>query len=218
MVFSMLIHIRELIITMVVGAINRDYDKITRNALKICETTGEVNMRRLELQVTELVDLNFHQSLENIDMRELFAYLVMLADLFALGRALVLLQGDGELLDPEFNIANQVAPYFKKLVRRRFRPEQYVMEMAVSSKEMLRLSWYWPRCHPCGTTYRSSDWWASWVQRYWVSGSCSLLSGTASYSVRPIIIQPWNHPTNSNQRYPTQMHGYQHPYSLRRAF
>ena len=139
---------RELIITMVVGAINRDYDKITRNALKICETTGEVNMRRLELQVTELVDLYFHQSLENIDMRELFAYLVdffpqnnlvMPADLFALGRALVLLQGDGELLDPEFNIANQVAPYFKKLVRRRFRPEQYVKEMAVSSEEMLRL-------------------------------------------------------------------------------
>jgi ubiquinone biosynthesis protein len=140
---------RDLVTTMVLGAINRDYEKITRNILKMCETTGEVNIQRLELQVTELVDLYFHQSIENIDMSELFTSLVdffpqnnllIPADLFALGRALILLQGDGEIIDPEFNIALQVGPYFKKLVRKRFHPEQYARELAVSSEEMLRLA------------------------------------------------------------------------------
>ncbi len=139
----------DLVISMAIGAINRDYDKITRTILKICETRGEVNMRRLELQVTELVDLYFYQSLENIDMTELFASLVNFfpqnnlvipGDLFAFARALVLLQGDGEILDPEFNTAEQVAPYFKKLVKKRFKPEQYVKDLAISSEEMLRLA------------------------------------------------------------------------------
>ena len=140
---------RELVLSMALGAINRDYEKITRAVLKICESTGKVNLRRLELQVTELVDLYFYQSLENINMAELFAYmvdffpqnkLVIPADLYALGRALLLLQGDGEIIDPGFNIAGQVAPYFKKLVRKRFHPEQYVKEMMVSSEEMIRLA------------------------------------------------------------------------------
>ena len=140
---------RELVISMAMGGINRDYEKISRNILKICETTGEVHMRQLESQVTELVDLYFYQSLENIDMTELFASLVKFfpqnnlvipADLFAFGRALLLLQGDGQIIDPDFNIASQVTPYFEKLVRKRFHPEQYIKEMAVSSEEILRLA------------------------------------------------------------------------------
>ena len=139
----------ELVISMAMGAINRDYEKITRNILKICDTTGEVNIRSLELQVTELVDLYFHQSLENLDMAELFDSmvdffprnnLVIPSDLYSLGRALLLLQGDGQIIDPGFNIADQVAPYFKKLARRRFHPDQYIKEMAVSSEEMFRLA------------------------------------------------------------------------------
>jgi len=139
----------ELVLSMAMGAINRDYEKITRNILKICDTTGEVNLKSLELQVTELMDLYFHQSLENMDMAELFASmvdffprnnLIIPSDLYSLGRALLLLQGDGQIIDPDFNIAEQVAPYFKKLVRRRFQPEQYIKEMAVSSEELLRLA------------------------------------------------------------------------------
>lgn len=99
--------------------------------------------------MTELVDLYFHQSLENLDMAELFASmvdffprnnLVIPSDLYSLGRALLLLQGDGQIIDPGFNIADQVAPYFKKLARRRFHPDQYIKEMAVSSEEMFRLA------------------------------------------------------------------------------
>lgn len=140
---------RELMTSVAIDAINRDYKRISRNILKICETTGEVNLQHLEIQVTELFDLYFHQSLENIDMHEFFAQLVdffrqnklvMPADLFSLGRALILLQGDCEILDPEFNIANQLAPYFKKLVKKRFRPKQYAREMAVATDEMLQLA------------------------------------------------------------------------------
>ena len=140
---------RELMTSIAIDAVNRDYTRISRNILKICETTGEVNLQHLETQVTELFDLYFHQSLENIDMHAFFTQLVdffrqnklvMPADLFSLGRALILLQGDCEILDPEFNIANQLAPYFKKLVKKRFRPKQYAREIAVATEEMLQLA------------------------------------------------------------------------------
>ncbi len=140
---------RELMTSIAIDALNRDYKKISRTILKFCETTGDVNLQNLEIQITELFDLYFHQSLENIDMHAFFTQLVdffrlnklvMPADLFSLGRALILLQGDCEILDPEFNIVNQLAPYFKKLVKKRFRPEQYVRDITVAMEEMLQLA------------------------------------------------------------------------------
>lgn len=140
---------RQFMTSTAIDAINRDYKKISGSILRICDTTGDVNLQHLEIQVTEFFDLYFHQSLENIDTHEFFTRLVdffrqnklvMPADLFSLGRSLILLQGDCEILDPQFNIANQLAPYLKNLVKKRFRPEQYVREMAVASEEMLQLA------------------------------------------------------------------------------
>jgi ubiquinone biosynthesis protein len=140
---------RELITSMVVGAINNDPDKIIRSLLKICETNGEIKMQKLELQITEILNLYFHQKLENINLPDLFNDLVEFfpqnnlkipSDLYSLGRALLLLQSDGEMLDPDFNMSKQIEPFFKKLIKRRFRSQKYFNDLMVSSEELLLLA------------------------------------------------------------------------------
>ena len=139
---------RELITSMAAGAINRDIDKIIRNLLRLCETDGEVKIQKLELQITELIDRYFNQSLEQMDMAALVNDLMrffpennlkMPSDLYLLGRSMLLLQGNGEILDPDFNVAIHIEPYLKKMIRERLHIRKIAKDLFISSEELVQL-------------------------------------------------------------------------------
>ena len=139
---------KELITSMAAGAINHDTDKIIRNLLRLCETSGEVKTQKLELQITELMDRYFNQSLEQIDMADLINDLVrffpennlkMPSDLYLLGRSMLLQQGNGEILDPDFNVAIHIEPYLKKMIRERLHIRKIAKDLFISSEELLQL-------------------------------------------------------------------------------
>jgi len=139
---------KELITSIVAGALNRDTDKIIRSLLRLCETTGEVNKKKLEIQITELIDRYFNQSLEHMEMRALINdavkffpenNLIIPSDLYLLGRSLLLLQGNGEMLDPDYNIAKQIEPYIKKIIKERLQIRKIAKDFFISSEELLQL-------------------------------------------------------------------------------
>lgn len=139
---------RELITSMAAGAINRDTDKIIRNLLRLCESDGEVKTQKLELNITELIDRYFNQSLEQMDMAALINDLMrffpennlkMPPDLYLLGRTMLLQQGNGELLDPDFNVATHMEPYLKKMVMERLHIRKIAKDLFISSEELLQL-------------------------------------------------------------------------------
>ncbi len=140
---------RELITSMVAGAVNNDIDRIIRNLLRLCETTGEVKSQKLELQITELIDRYFNQSLEQMDMAALINDLIrffpennlkMPSDLYLLGRSLLLQQGNGEILDPDYNVAKHIEPYIKKMVRERLHIRKIAKDFFISSEELMQLT------------------------------------------------------------------------------
>ncbi len=139
----------ELITSMAAGAINNDIDRIIRSLLRLCETTGEVNKQKLELQITELIYRYFQKSLEQMDMSDLINdviiffpenNLIIPSDLFLLGRSLLLLQGNGEMLDPDYNVAKHVEPYIKKMIRERLHIRKIAKDFFVSSEELIQLT------------------------------------------------------------------------------
>jgi len=140
---------RELITSMVAGAINKDIDRIIRSLLRLCETTGEVKTQKLELHITELIDRYFQKSLEQMDMSDLINDLISFfpennllipSDLYLLGRSLLLLQADGEMLDPDYNVAKHVKPYIKKMIRERLHIRKIAKDFFVSSEELIQLT------------------------------------------------------------------------------
>ncbi len=139
---------RELIISMAVGAINKDIDKIIRSLLKICETDGEINKQKLEIQITELFSRYFNQPLERMDMSNLINdiinffpanKLIIPSDLFLLGRSLLLQQANGESLDPDFNVSVHMKPYFNKMIRERINFRKMAKDVIFSSEELVQL-------------------------------------------------------------------------------
>ncbi len=140
---------RELITSMAAGAINNDIDRIIRSLLRLCETIGKVNNQKLELQITELIDRYFQKSLEQMDMPDLINDLIKFfpennliipSDLYLLGRSLLLLQADGEMLDPDYNVAKHVEPYLTKMIRERLYIRKIAKDFFVSSEELIQLT------------------------------------------------------------------------------
>ncbi len=140
---------QELITSIAAGALTRDVSRIIRSVLRLCETNGNINRKELELQVTELIDRYFYVSLEQMDMAALINdlirffpdnNLVIPADLYLLARALVLLQGNGEMLDPDYNVARQIEPYVKKMIRQRLHFRTLAKDLLASSEELVELT------------------------------------------------------------------------------
>lgn len=140
---------RELITELIIGAIGNDIDRIVGSVVKLCNKTGEINQQKLENQLGEMIDKYFNLSLENIDMTELVNELMQFfpennlkipADLFLLGRAMLLMQSIGEQLDPDYNIENQIKPHIKKLIINRYNPKKLARELFASTDELMILA------------------------------------------------------------------------------
>ncbi len=139
---------RELITAIVTGAISNDTDKIIRNILRLCESNGEVNKKKFELDITEFGGRYFNGSLEQMNMVGLINDLIRLfpennlvipSDLYLLGRSLLLLQANGEMLDPDYNIAQQVNPFLTKMIKERLHIRKMLKDFIISSEELVQL-------------------------------------------------------------------------------
>ena len=64
----------------------------------------------------------------------------MPSDLYLLGRSLLLLQANGEMLDPDYNIAKHIEPYIKKMIRERLHIRKIAKDFFVSSEELIQLT------------------------------------------------------------------------------
>ncbi len=144
---------KRLLTAILIGAVIKDSEFITRNLLRLCETQREVNQRELETAVADIVDSMFYTSLENIDMPGVINRIVRLfpeqglvlpADMYLLGRTIILLQANGERLDPQFNISEYLVPYMKQLYRERLKLSRLFKDFAITMEEFSELARVFP--------------------------------------------------------------------------
>ncbi len=141
---------KRLMNSMLIGAVLKDSEYITKHILRLCETRGDVNQRQIEVAAAEILDFLFSTSLESVDTSEVIKKmirvfpeqgLVLPADLYLLGRAIILFHNNGGIrLDPEFNIAKYVIPYVEKSVRERFKISKILKDSAIAVEEISEFS------------------------------------------------------------------------------
>ncbi|MCK4699774.1 MAG: hypothetical protein KAT38_05555, partial [Bacteroidales bacterium] len=65
--------------------------------------------------------------------------LKMPSDLYLMGRSMLLLQGNGEILDTDFNVAEHIDPYIKKMIRERLHIRKIAKDLYISAEELGQL-------------------------------------------------------------------------------
>jgi ubiquinone biosynthesis protein len=140
---------RERIVDLLMGLMAEDTDRVLR-ALEALEIRGEqVDPRALRRDVSELVASYSDLTLDTIDLslllRDLVGFirahhLMIPPDLVLLIRALVTIEGVGRALDPHFDIAAQVRPFFRELTVKRYSPRRLLAQTTRTAEDIQRIA------------------------------------------------------------------------------
>jgi ubiquinone biosynthesis protein len=127
-------------------------------AVQVVQTLGEpfrpVDVPLLRADVRDFVENHYGVPLEELDVGKMlsdFAGILLNhgircpPDLMLLIRTLVTLEGVGRELDPEFNLAEHLAPFVEKVVRERYNVQNIKRRLLAESRTFFRLAHDVPR-------------------------------------------------------------------------
>ncbi len=126
-----------------------DAKKIVRVLLESEIVDEKVNLRRLEIDISALLQKIKRKPLGRLDMKDLmwdnfdiFKRYEMKAksELMLLSKALVTYEELARSLDPEFQMAEVVKPYVAKLIKKKFAPGQFIRETIGGISDLRRLA------------------------------------------------------------------------------
>jgi len=141
---------RNALVDSAFGIAHRDPVRVTNALLTIAEQTRPLQRQQLEDEIFDLLDRYTEVELQELNVGGLFNDLVRLAldfglrmptHLLVMIKALVVIEGVGYSLDPNFNLTHLIERYAKKLFLARLRPERVRAEatsIALETSDLLR--------------------------------------------------------------------------------
>ena len=139
---------RENFADLVMNIVSRNEKKITKALLRLTDWEEEPDIDALEKNVSEFVDLHFNRPLKELDLGKLLHQLLDLVakhrlsvppDLFLMIKALSTVEGLGRLLNPDLDVAEQAAPFVKRIQMDRLNPKRIAGDIFDSGAELLQL-------------------------------------------------------------------------------
>lgn len=137
--------VKENLAALFVGIVRRDMDRVVKAMTRLGAVDDRSDMRRLREDIADMIDRHYGKSLKEIKAATILSESFELAgrhrirlpsDLLLLGRALVLIEGMGERLDPDFNVLEIAEPFARRLLAERYDPKNVVRR---ASEELI----YW---------------------------------------------------------------------------
>lgn len=136
---------KQLLGNMIIGMQIRDTRKIVRSLNILSGSKTIENTRDLENELSDFLNEYYYQRLEDIEIKHLINRLRNIivsynihvpSDFFLLMKALVIIEGVGRSLDPEFNAFLRIEPYVKKLQMKRMNPWNMLKDLYYSSLDL----------------------------------------------------------------------------------
>ncbi len=124
--------LKDQLIDLLQALLNRDVDRIISQLLYSGELTDDSDMKNLRRDLHDFIEDYYYIVLQDIKVGKLLTEFIEIlthhrihfpADFMILAKALVIMEGVGRQLDPEFNMINHMRPYVNKLVFERFSPK-----------------------------------------------------------------------------------------------
>jgi ubiquinone biosynthesis protein len=123
--------LKDQLIDLLQALLNRDVDRIISQLLYSGELTDDSDIKNLRRDLHDFIEDYYDIVLQDIKVGKLLSEFIEIlthhrihfpADFMILAKALVIMEGVGRQLDPEFNMINHMRPYVNKLVFERFSP------------------------------------------------------------------------------------------------
>lgn len=137
--------VKENLAALFIGIVRRDMDRVVKAMTRLGAVDDLSDLRSLREDIADMIDRHYGKSLKEIKAATILSESFELAgrhrirlpsDLLLLGRALVLIEGMGERLDPDFNVLEIAEPFARQLLAERYDPKNVARR---ASEELL----YW---------------------------------------------------------------------------
>ena len=124
--------LKEQLLDLLQALLERDVDRIISQLLYSGELTDTADLKNLRRDLNEFIEDYYDLVLQDIKIGRLFSEFIELLthhrihfppDYMMLAKALVIMEGVGRQLDPEFNMISHMRPYVNKLFLERFSPK-----------------------------------------------------------------------------------------------
>ncbi len=118
-------------IRLILSVVRKDVEGITKVFIKTGIVDATINRRRLRLDLLEFIERYYQIPLRRLDIgtivNDLFEIIrehriKVPADWTLMAKALVLMEGTGRELDPDFDMIEHTKPFLKRLIRERLAP------------------------------------------------------------------------------------------------
>ena len=130
------------------GYVLRDESKIAAATLNIVEWENEPDRHALERDIASFMELHLYKPLKEIRMGYLLQEFLGLfirhrlrlpPDIFLMVKALTEVEGVGLLMDPDFDMAERVAPFIKRLQMEKMQPKRLLGDFIESGGALVQL-------------------------------------------------------------------------------
>jgi ubiquinone biosynthesis protein len=132
--------------------VDNDYRHVTSNLLKLFGHSGH-EIRGLDNEIADILDTYFDRPLGDIDFGEVFQRMVGVIQQHSLtvpskfllmAKALVIAEGVGGQLSPEFSFMNLFGPFARRMAFRRLRPDRLARNAWQQGEDWLDLTQAFP--------------------------------------------------------------------------
>ncbi len=139
---------RERFADLIMNIVGRDEADVTDVLLKLAAMDKKPDRHSLERDVADFIDQHCYRPLKEIELGKLLHQLLQMAarhglgipsDLFLMIKALSTVEGLGLLLDPDFDIIKQAAPFVRRIHLNRFSPKRIAWNIADSGTDFFQL-------------------------------------------------------------------------------
>ena len=131
------------------GIVHKNIDRIVRVFLNIGVVQHEIDRRNLKPDIGEFIDKYYQIPLYQLDMQHIINeameivsrhHIRLPRDLYLMGKALAIMEGIGEILDPEFDMISLATPYVQKIMVEKLNPRRLAkdgLRFIEDSKDLL---------------------------------------------------------------------------------
>ncbi|MFA9462060.1 ABC1 kinase family protein [Thiohalorhabdus sp. Cl-TMA] len=130
--------LREQILGLLLALIERNAEEAVDAFVSIGRAPSDLDREQLLRHAERFIDRYHGVRLENLQLGEILLDFVRLIrehhialppDLALLAKALITVEGLGQVLDPEFDMVSEAEPYLRAVLRARYRPDRLAMRL-----------------------------------------------------------------------------------------
>ena len=145
---------REDFVDLIDSVVHRHESRATKVLLKLTSWDDEPDIRMLEKDVADFMGQHLYKPLEDIEIGKLLNHLLEVAsryrlmippDIFFMMKVLTTIEGVVLVLDPDFDMIAQAAPFIERVKLARFYPGRIADDMIKLGSEMLQFIQQFPK-------------------------------------------------------------------------